>query len=62
MGKVSVKLMYPNVAVDEYGNEGFWTIIYNQVFNIVTILLIRIETANLLIGLPCKLSYKAKIQ
>lgn len=26
-----VELKYPNIVVDEFGNEGFWTMIYNQV-------------------------------
>ena len=25
-----VKLLFPNHVVDEYGNEGTWTMIYNQ--------------------------------
>lgn len=32
--KKNVNLMYPNVAVDEFGNEGTWTMIYNQGFEI----------------------------
>ncbi|XP_042225516.1 dipeptidyl peptidase 1-like isoform X2 [Homarus americanus] len=32
--KKTVKLMYPNVAVDEFGNHGTWTMIYNQGFEI----------------------------
>ena len=29
--QVEVTLQYPDIAVDQYGNLGFWTIIYNQV-------------------------------
>jgi len=29
--KVKVELKYPNVAVDQFGNIGTWTMIYNQV-------------------------------
>lgn len=32
--KKTVSLMYPSVAVDEFGNRGFWTMIYNQGFEI----------------------------
>lgn len=32
--KMTVKLMYPNVAEDEYGNRGTWTMIYNQGFEV----------------------------
>lgn len=32
--KMSVKLMYPNVAEDEYGNRGTWSMIYNQGFEV----------------------------
>lgn len=27
-----VKLLFPNTAIDEDGNVGYWTMIYNQVF------------------------------
>ncbi|BFZ09041.1 hypothetical protein BsWGS_12080 [Bradybaena similaris] len=30
-----VNLVYPNVAVDQFNNRGFWTIIYNQGFEVV---------------------------
>ena len=33
--KVTIDLKFPDVAVDEYGREGFWTIIYNQGFEVV---------------------------
>ncbi|XP_054160663.1 dipeptidyl peptidase 1-like [Oppia nitens] len=33
--QVKVELQYPNVAVDEFGNKGTWTIIYNQGFEVV---------------------------
>ena len=29
---ITVDLKYPNVVIDEYGNEGHWTMIYNQGF------------------------------
>lgn len=32
--KVYVKLEYPNLAVDKFGNQGYWTIIYNQGFEV----------------------------
>ena len=34
--KFSVLLEYPNEALDQYGNSGTWTIIYNQVYLTVT--------------------------
>ena len=29
--KIRVELKYPNVAVDQFGNIGTWTMVYNQV-------------------------------
>ena len=31
VNKVKVNLKYPDVAVDQFGNIGTWTMIYNQV-------------------------------
>uniref|UniRef100_A0A646QFX1 Dipeptidyl peptidase 1 n=1 Tax=Hemiscolopendra marginata TaxID=943146 RepID=A0A646QFX1_9MYRI len=33
--QVKLNLLYPNVALDEFGNKGYWTIIYNQGFEVV---------------------------
>jgi hypothetical protein len=32
--KLRVKLKYPNVALDEFGNRGQWTMIYNEGFEV----------------------------
>jgi hypothetical protein len=32
--KIQLQLLRPNVAVDQYGNKGHWTLIYNQGFEI----------------------------
>ena len=31
--QIEVELLYPDVALDEFGNKGFWTMVYNQVKN-----------------------------
>lgn len=32
--KLRVNLRYPDVATDEFGNQGHWTMIYNEGFEI----------------------------
>ena len=32
---IKIKLDFPDVAVDEFGNTGFWSLIYNQVIQSV---------------------------
>ena len=34
VNKVRVELKYPNVAVDQFGNQGTWTMVYNQGFEV----------------------------
>uniref|UniRef100_A0A0B7BBL3 Dipeptidyl peptidase 1 n=1 Tax=Arion vulgaris TaxID=1028688 RepID=A0A0B7BBL3_9EUPU len=33
--KIKINLIYPNIAVDQFNNQGFWTLIYNQGFEVV---------------------------
>ena len=32
VAKLRVSLKYPNLAVDQFGNLGTWTMVYNQVY------------------------------
>jgi len=32
--KVKIQLKFPNVAIDQFGNEGTWTMVYNQGFEV----------------------------
>lgn len=34
VNKIQLQLLRPNVAVDQYGNKGHWTLIYNQGFEV----------------------------
>lgn len=34
-GSLTVKLSYPDIVTDQDGNKGFWTMIYNQGFEVV---------------------------
>ncbi|CAL1544786.1 unnamed protein product [Lymnaea stagnalis] len=33
--KIKIRLIYPDVAIDQFNNKGFWTLIYNQGFEVV---------------------------
>ena len=33
--RITIELKFPDIALDEYGTEGFWTLIYNQGFEVV---------------------------
>uniref|UniRef100_A0A0B6ZA32 Dipeptidyl peptidase 1 n=1 Tax=Arion vulgaris TaxID=1028688 RepID=A0A0B6ZA32_9EUPU len=35
VNKIKINLVYPNVATDEFNNNGVWTLIYNQGFEVV---------------------------
>ena len=35
VSKLGVDLLFPDIAMDENGNLGFWTMIYNQGFEVV---------------------------
>ncbi|CAG5126919.1 unnamed protein product [Candidula unifasciata] len=32
---IKISLIYPDIAIDEFNNRGFWTLIYNQGFEVV---------------------------
>ncbi|XP_053378228.1 dipeptidyl peptidase 1-like [Mercenaria mercenaria] len=33
--QLTVSLHFPNLAIDQFGNRGFWTLVYNQGFEVV---------------------------
>ncbi|XP_042905830.1 dipeptidyl peptidase 1 [Parasteatoda tepidariorum] len=35
LNSMKFELLFPNIAVDELGNKGYWTIVYNQGFEVV---------------------------
>jgi len=38
--KYQLDLAYPDVATDEFGNTGFWTLIYNQVWRVISVFVV----------------------